>query len=54
MSLVLNNWAQNTFCHWISEIRSGAEDSIKIIKIRTHKKFTIITLKFEQGGFAVE
>ena len=29
-------------------------DTIKFLNIRTPKKFTVITLKFEQGGFTVE
>ena len=28
--------------------------TVKIQKIRTPKKFAVITLKFEQGGFTVE
>ena len=28
--------------------------TLKILKIRTPKKFAVITLKFEQGGFSIE
>ena len=27
---------------------------VKILKVQTHEKIAVITLKFEQGGFTVE
>ena len=32
----------------------GHYGTVKFLKIRTHEKFAVITLKFEQGGFTVE
>ena len=49
-----NDIRTNSIDHVSDVPRSGTNISIKILKLMTPEKITVIILKFEQGGFSIQ